>query len=35
MLGYEENEFPNDLDEWRKRVHVDDLPVLEGTEQNI
>ncbi len=25
MLGYEDHEMPNDLEEWRKRVHPDDL----------
>ncbi|GAB1544870.1 hypothetical protein NUACC21_75460 [Scytonema sp. NUACC21] len=26
MLGYEDNEISNHLDEWAKRVHPDDLP---------
>jgi two-component system cell cycle sensor histidine kinase/response regulator CckA len=25
MLGYEDNEIPNDLEEWKKRLHPDDL----------
>jgi PAS domain S-box-containing protein len=31
QLGYGEDEFTNDVDEWRRRVHPDDIgPILEG-----
>jgi PAS domain S-box-containing protein len=28
MLGYEEGEIGDELDEWRRRVHPDDLPIV-------
>ncbi|HEV8393507.1 MAG TPA: PAS domain S-box protein [Vicinamibacterales bacterium] len=31
QLGYEEHELTNDVEEWRRRVHPDDIgPILEG-----
>jgi PAS domain S-box-containing protein len=29
MLGYRDNEIPNDVDEWRDRIHPDDLTAVE------
>jgi len=34
MLGYEDNEIPNHLDEWSKRVHPDDLEWVMGLIQD-
>ncbi|MEQ8461966.1 PAS domain S-box protein [Coleofasciculus sp. E1-EBD-02] len=34
MLGYEEDEIPNHLDEWSKRVHPDDLEWVMGLIQD-
>jgi two-component system cell cycle sensor histidine kinase/response regulator CckA len=28
MLGYEDYEIPNDLEEWKKRLHPDDFPKI-------
>ncbi|WP_234300921.1 PAS domain S-box protein [Sphaerospermopsis aphanizomenoides] len=36
MLGYEDHEIPNHLDEWVKRVHPDELPwVLEVIQDHL
>ena len=29
MLGYRDDEVPNEVDEWRKRIHPDDAPSVE------
>jgi PAS domain S-box-containing protein len=29
MLGYRDHEIPNDVDEWRRRIHPDDLTAVE------
>ncbi len=33
MLGFSEHEFPNDWQEWRGRIHLDDLALVEGIEE--
>lgn len=33
MLGYRDDEIPNALDEWTRRVHPDDLPAVERSLQ--
>ena len=32
MLGFEENEFANDLNEWSSRIHPDDLKIVSSTD---
>ncbi len=34
MAGYEPNEFPQNFEEWKKRIHPDDLPLCIETIQN-
>lgn len=33
MLGYEENEFPNESSEWLSRIHPDDLAIIQKTDE--
>ena len=36
LLGYDEDEFPNDFDAWQSRLHADDLPaVMEALEKHL
>lgn len=36
MLGYEEHEITDDLEEWSKRVHPDDMPhVMEALQEHL
>ncbi len=35
MLGYTPNEFPDRMETWATLTHPDDLPVLEGTLENV
>jgi len=33
MLGYQEEEFPNDPNEWMSRIHPEDLPMILKTDE--
>ncbi|MEI9956925.1 MAG: PAS domain-containing protein [Ferruginibacter sp.] len=33
MLGYNDDEFKNDIDEWLSRIHPDDMEIIKNTER--